>query len=364
MRCSATTILLVLALLPLACSGAPVKEEVPLTLYPEPPAPPRIQFLRSVSMGKDIEEAATGLDSLLFGDTKLEKTFMAPYGATIRNGIVYVADIQQGAILTLDFKNKKMDFVHVSGRGELQKPVNLTFDEDNRMYVADLGRRQLVIYDQNFNYVDELGPFDKEKSKVVDVEVSKDKLFVLDSGDALVHVFDRKSLKELSTIGVDEESGIKHKAPTNLSLDMEGNLLVVDSILCQVFVWSPEGKLLRTIWSPGDIVGQFARPKGIAYSDDLVYVVDSSFENCQIFDAEGEILLFFGNPGVRPGNLYLPAGVWVGIEGLDLFQDDYAEGFHPEKIIIITNLYGPYKVNFYAFGKMDGFDYSEEAAQE
>jgi len=359
MRLFTTGLLLTFVLLPAACSGPPPAPDIPLTLYPQPPEPPRIQYLRSFTLGSDIEDPSSGLNSLLFGDNQLEKAFMAPYGATIHEGIIYVCDIQQGAILTLDLAARKMDFIHTSGRGELQKPVNLSFGPDGRLYVADLGRRQLVIYDREFNYVNELGPFEGDNSKVVDVEIFEDRLFVLDSGMAKIHVYDRESLEELLVIGEDTATGTKLKAPTNLSIDKQGRLLVVDSILCQVFIWSPEGELVGTIGSPGDIVGQFARPKGIAYADGLVFVVDSSFENCQIFDASGEILLFFGNPGVQPGNLYLPAGVWVGEEGLELFQDDLAEGFHAEKLIIVTNLYGPHKVNIYALGKMDGFDYPE-----
>jgi len=343
-----------------ACSGAPSRPEVPLTLYPEAPDPPRIQFLDAISAGEDIEEGSSGLNSLLFGENQLQKSFMAPYGATVHDGLVFVCDIQQGAILTLDFKSKQLDFVKVSGRGELQKPVNLVFAADGRLFVADLGRKQAVVYDKDFNYLTEIGPFEGENSKVVDVEISGDRLYLLDSGEALIHVFDLATLEELLVIGKDEEGALAHRAPTNLSIDEEGNLLVVDSILCKVFVWSPEGEHLRDIGSPGDIVGQFARPKGIAYDRGFTYVIDSSFENCQIFDPNGEILMFFGNPGVNPGNLYLPAGVWVGEEGLDFFRDKFADGFHPEKLIIITNLYGPYKVNFYAFGKMDGFDYPEE----
>ncbi len=344
-------------LLAASCGSPQVTEEMPLVFYPEPPDPPRIQFLRSVSVGGDIEVGRSGLDTLLFGESDREKGLMAPYGTAVRDGIVYICDIQQGVVLTLDFAQMKLDWLRTDGRGVLQKPVNLVFSEDGTLYVADLGRRQVVVYSSDFKYMREYGPFG-ENSKPVDVELVGDRLYIVDAGNADVRVMDAHSSKEILHFGQDEEAAVKHTAPTNLSVDNDGNCYVVDSVLCQVFVWDKDGNFVRHIGSPGDVVGQFARPKGIALDGDKLYVVDASFENCQILDLDGEPLLFFGGSGVGPGNLYLPAGVWVGSDGLQFFQQQLDDDFEAEKLIIVTNLFGPYKMNFYALGKSKLFDYS------
>lgn len=352
-----------------ACS-APAAEDFPAVFYPLPPASPRIQFLRTISRESDISESRSGLDSLLFGEAGLEKEVMAPYGVALHNNIFYVCDQQLGVVLTLDLKGKEIDVLDLPGRGASQIPVNLAFAPDGRFFLADRGRRQLVVYDKNFKYLKELGPFDPpveegkkvKESRVVDVEIADGRIFFLDAGLAEVRVFDLDSYEELMVFGQDQPDDYKLKAPTNLSIDPDGNSYVVDTLLCEVSVWDRDGKFTHTIGSIGDIVGTFARPKGIGWSDDILYVIDASFENCQLFNMDGEVLMYFGNPGVGPGNLYLPAAVWVSDEGLDLFKNDIEDDFQAEKLIVISNMYGPFKLNFYAFGKVDGFDYTENEA--
>lgn len=347
-----------------ACSAPEAVEKLPSVFYPDAPAAPRIQFLRSITVGSDIEEGRSGLDTLLFGEVEMEKTLMAPYGVTLHDGIFYVCDIQQSAVVTIDLEGKEMYLVEFEGRGVVQKPVNLTFSEDGRMFVADMGRRQLVVYDEDFKFIKEIGPFDQDEveSRVVDVEVANGLIYFLDAGIGQVRVFDLDTYEEKMVFGSEDDQGKKLVKPTNLTIDAEGNSYVVDTVQCQIFVWDKDGKFVRTIGSPGDIVGQFARPKGIALDDDILYVIDSSFENCQLFNMDGDPLMFFANAGVGPGNLYLPTCVWIGDEGLDLFDDYIDSDFQAEKLIAITNNYGPFKLNFYALGKADGYEYADNEA--
>ena len=49
-------------------------------------------------------------------------------------------------------------------------------------------------------------------------------------------------------------------------------------------------------------------------SEGHIYVVDAAFNNFQIFDEEGKLLLWVGNPGSRPGEFYLPSGMYIDRE--------------------------------------------------
>ncbi|MFQ6032571.1 MAG: 6-bladed beta-propeller [Candidatus Zixiibacteriota bacterium] len=40
-------------------------------------------------------------------------------------------------------------------------------------------------------------------------------------------------------------------------------------------------------------------------------MADASFNNVQIFDKQGNLLLYFGNFGSGPANLRLPAGMFI-----------------------------------------------------
>jgi len=339
-----------------ACSSTPEAPREPAVFYPSPPDPPRIQFLRSVSMDADIEPGRSGLDTILFGRQELNRVVMAPYGSVVRDGLVYVCDIQQGAILTFDFEGRKLDYVHASGRAGLQKPVNLEFAPDGTLYVADVGRNQVVVLGPDLRYQAEFGPFG-EKSRPVDVALSGDELYVVDGLANCVRVLDRHSGAELRVLGGDPDSPQRLSGPTNIALGEDGTVYVVETIQCRVSVMDAQGVFLRHIGSPGYVVGQFTRPKGITVFGNILFVIDAAFENCQIFDLRGNPLMFFGGSGVGPGHMYLPAGVWVGKEGLELFKDSIEEHFEAEGLIIVTNLYGPRKVNFYAFGKSRDFEY-------
>ena len=75
------------------------------------------------------------------------------------------------------------------------------------------------------------------------------------------------------------------------------------------------------IGAPGDNLGHFARPKGIALDrDGRLYVVDASFNNVQIFNKDGRVLMFFGEGGDKPGDLLLPAQVVIDYDNLKYFE--------------------------------------------
>jgi sugar lactone lactonase YvrE len=360
-RCFLRFVALSLVILQAACSSLPTTEDQPTVFFPQPPVAPRVQFLRSVNVGSDIEEGQSGLDTLLFGEVEIEKAFMTPYGVVPFKGIFYVCDIQQSAVLTVDFVGKKFSYLELTGRGAVQKPVNLAFAPDGRLFVADVARYQVIVYDSEFNYLSEIGPFG-ENSKIVDVEVDDGKLYCLDSGRGEVHVMDLETYEEILVFGRDLAQPHRLNRPTNMSIGEDGACYVVDTVMCNVSVWDKDGNFEKTIGMPGDVVGHFGRPKGIAFDNDLLYVIDAAFENCQIFNLDGDPLMFFGGPGVNPGDLYLPACVWVGEEGLDLFEEYFDESFHAEKLIAVTSLFGPAKLSFFALGKADGFDYTENEA--
>lgn len=62
----------------------------------------------------------------------------------------------------------------------------------------------------------------------------------------------------------------------------------------------------------GDSSGDLAMPKGIAADQDgVIYVVDSLFDNVQLFDSKGSFLLTLGRRGTELGEFWLPSGAFV-----------------------------------------------------
>lgn len=335
-----------------ACKATAGKAPAALVFYPDPPDPPRMQFLRAIADAGDLEPERGGLDQLLFGERPVAEPFRAPYGAVFHDGKVYVCDLEQGVVLVVDLAANRIEPLRLEGRARLTKPANLAFASDGTLYVADLGRRQVVVLDTQLRWQAEYGPWGDE-SRPVDVDLSTDELFVTDSGSACVRVLSRIDGSERRVLGKGALRG-----PTNTALDAQGSAYVVDTIDGRVPVFDASGELVRYVGSPGSSVGNLARPKGIACLDEFVFVNDAAFENCQIFDRTGSPLMFFGGPGNGPGCFNLPAGVSATREGLELFREQLDPEFEAEALVIVTNFYGA-RLAFYALGRSRRFSYPD-----
>ena len=82
---------------------------------------------------------------------------------------------------------------------------------------------------------------------------------------------------------------------------------------CRIQVFAASGQFQRAIGSPGDSPGYLSRPKGVAVDRyGHLYVVDALFDNVQIFDEQGRLLLNWGDTGSGPGQFWLPNGIVAG----------------------------------------------------
>ena len=87
-----------------------------------------------------------------------------------------------------------------------------------------------------------------------------------------------------------------------------------------------------------------------------LYAVDAAYSVVQIFNAEGQLLLILGGAGDGPGDMYLPAQVTIDYDNMELFADQVAPGYEVEYLILVTNQYGPNKINVYGFLKQSEID--------
>ena len=75
---------------------------------------------------------------------------------------------------------------------------------------------------------------------------------------------------------------------------------------------------------------------------------------------EGQLLMFFGSPGLYPDSINLPVDIEIDYDNVALFQRYAHPDFKLEYIILITSQFGPNKVNVFGFGKMKDVDYSDD----
>jgi len=336
------------------CAGTP--ERTGTDFFPALPVEPKLQFLHSITTEEDIGgKPGSGFKDWLIGQRRALKQIARPQAIASSKGRIYVLDRTFRKILVLDLAGKQLDFIKDEREGALQDPMGLCVTDDDLKYIADVGRKQVLVFDGANEFVrayGEAGQFERP----MDVAVFQDRLYVLDFGKSAVLMLDRASGRTLKTIG---EMGVgdgQFNRPTHVKVDRAGNLYVNDAFNFRIQKLDPEGNYLKSFGYQGDTLGGLARPKGIALDHSgHLYVVDGAFENAQIFDPETtDLLLFFGGFGPHAGSMYLPAGLHIDYDNVNYFSQFVDKDFKVEYLVYVGNLLGSQKINVYGFGEWIG----------
>ncbi|MES9971001.1 MAG: 6-bladed beta-propeller [Candidatus Thiodiazotropha sp.] len=337
------------------CASGPAEQGY--LYYPSLPNPPRIQHLHTFSNENDVKGALGGFGRFILGGSENDSSISKPYGLAVHEGKIYVVDTDTGGYAIFDLIEEDFNFIIGSGGGALVKPINIEIDEDGTKYITDTKRMQIVVFDQDDNYLRSFGV--EGQFKPSDVALDRDRLYVADLLDSKIHVLDKSSGETLFTFPPKDKSSPAHLAhPTNITLH-DGYIYVADSTQAQVNKYTTSGEYVTTIGQMGTNIGQFARPKGVAIDNvGNIYVVDAAFENVQIFSSDGELLLFFGESGYERRNINLPTTVVIDYDNNAYFQQYVAPDFKIEYVILVASQYGKGKVNAFGFGKKEGMDYS------
>jgi len=340
------------------CASKPPKVELTL-FYPQPPEPPRLQWLTSLMGAKDIEAKRSSFETFITGEKESGARLDKPYGVAVQKGKIYVCDTN-ATVMVFDLEKRSYGPLQgAMGPGKLLQPLNISIDRDGNKYVSDTVRQQVVVFDRNDKYVKVFGL--PGAWKPVDALVFEDKLYVADIKNGEIHVFDKTTGNPVKRFGKKGEAEENLSLPTNLTFDRDGILYVSDAGRFQIVKYDRDGHYLGAIGKLGSNPGTFARPRGLATDrNKRLYAVDASFDNIQMFDEKGRLLLWFGHfgkAGRLPGELYLPAKVAIDYENIDFFRGFAAPQFEIEYLVVATNQFGNHMVSVFAYGKAKGEKY-------
>jgi len=349
---SISTILVGLFLTLTSCSpklanGQPNKEKEGVVFYPESKDSAKIQYLKSFKSSIDIEEIRSKFNASIIGKQKI-MSVQKPYGVTVYNGKIIITDITAKGFATFDLNKKKLNVYSPTGRGGLKLPLNSTVDKNGIIYTADADLAKIKMYNQHNTY---LGSLEGGKlRKPTDVVVTKGKIWVCDSQNNRIEVYDQKTKKYLDYFPkvTSKEEGWLY-TPTNICLS-DTRVYVSDLGASRVSVYNLEGKFIQNIGSRGKNVGQFVRPKGIAVDkEDNLYAVDGAFENVQIFNKKGQLLLYFGGKysGPKSGGMVLPTAVHVDYDHNIHFENYVDKDMDLKYLIFVANQFGPESITVY-----------------
>jgi hypothetical protein len=359
---SASTARYVLIAIVLAFASAcatPPKPQEGKVFYPDPPDLPRLQYLTYLTGAKDVESEKGAFEAFVTGVKESGNRLDKPYGMAIRDGKIYVCDVNQ-TVMVFDLVKKTYDsFQGAKGPGKLVQPLNISIDRDGTKYVTDPVRGQVVAFDRNDIYLTAYGL--PGKWKPVDAIPFEERLYVADIKNGEIVVFDKKKGSILKRFGQAGDVNETLYKPTNLTFDQEGYLYISDAGKFQIFKYDRDGHFIRAFGKLGDAPSTFARPRGIALDRaKRLFAVDAAFDNVQVFNDQGQLLMFFGKAGRGPGDMFLPAKVVIDYDTIPYFQRFADPKFNIEYLVFVTNQFGDRMVNVYGFGKERDVEYPSE----
>ena len=281
--------------------------------WPEPPDEPRIKFIKNYYSGKDLTGSSLASDLVLGASNPFRlKKPQGVFSATREK--FYVTDTAMADVVIFDVENKKVTSLKNMKVRSLYKPIDLVIDPPTgRIFVTDSQSDMVMVLEKDGKLIGKLEPNTPFKQPTgIALDEKRKRLYVVDTHNHHVQVFDLDSLDYLQTIGRRGRGEGSFNFPSYADVNSRGDLYVVDTMNGRVQSFDKEGRFILAFGEFGDIPGMFARPKGIAIdSEDHLYIVDGAFNNVQIFNEEGEILLAFAQYGNARGALILPSGISI-----------------------------------------------------
>jgi len=240
-----------------------------------------------------------------------------PYDIAARHGLVAITDSRDAVAYMFDLQRRRFFAFGWRREGKLEKPAGIAIDNNKQVYIADSARGKIIVYDAYGLYLREIGTPDLF-DRLSDVAVSSlnNDVFALDRGgvDSTRHrvtQFDSEG-KFKRFIGERGHGEGQFNHPNQVTVSLQGDLVVLDAGNFRVQVFDSEGKYKSSWAGLGRGLGQLARPRGLALTHNGLFVIsDTAFQNVQFFNSDGQLLLVLGNqePPGEPGRYLLPSGV-------------------------------------------------------
>ncbi|MCF6180104.1 MAG: 6-bladed beta-propeller [Geopsychrobacter sp.] len=281
-------------------------------VWPNPPDTPRIKLLRSFGGAADLADKQNNKNRLfrwLTGEMADKMPLVAPYGiATDGNGVIWITDPGAHAVHVLNLKKRKFSFWSMAGGDFFSSPTGICYDAaKGRIYVSDSLLKKIFILSPQGDFLGQILPtlaFKRPAGLALDLQGN---LLVADVLGGKIRRFTGDGV-ELSSLGSPTTPDGLFNRPIGLAVDAKGLIYVIDSLNFRIEVIASDGKAISSIGKLGDQPGDLSRPRGVTVDKSgHIYVADAAFDNIQIFNLKGELLLVFGGDGKH--RLSMPASL-------------------------------------------------------
>ncbi len=316
-----------------------------LLVWPNPPAIARIRWLDQLA-GEPFDpdklapakarKKQSWMDRLAGAqpdqavNIKIPYQLIRPYGIAVDStGKIYTADEGVDAIFIFNAENKAVELIRNGHEARFGLINGLAIDDNDRLFVSDGRLRQILVFNARHHQEGAFGADVLARPGGIAIDRENRFLYVVDTENDQVVVFDADTFKLLRRIGV---SGKKHtltepgtfSLPTNVAVDNEGNVYVTDTLNNRIEIFDADGAFISMFGKHGDGPGYFARPKGIAVDrDGHIWVVDTYQDRVQVFDREGRLLIYLGGHGGYPGQFADAYGIAISKDNRVIVSEQY-----------------------------------------
>lgn len=213
--------------------------------------------------------------------------FHSPAGIAVFNGTVFVVDNQLQNVQKFDLNGKFLLKWGEKGKeqGQFLLPNGIAVSPDGEIYVVDTGNQRIQKFTPNGEFISEFGESGTGNGKLISpigIAIdNKENIFISDPGQNKILKFDSKGIYSQSFGPNFAGFSIR---PQGMVTDPSGNIYAVDTGNDRILLLSQEGTTLTSWGSMGIANGQFKTPTDIALDKDgYLFVVDSNGHRIQKF---------------------------------------------------------------------------------
>ena len=290
-------------------------------LWPQPPEVPRYMFSGQLTGEANFVRDGGGesrlgsffrwLAGVVSGDAQPIVLQRPQSGMVDETGRVFVTDVSRQAVFVFDEPaGRLLVWERADARRGFVAPSGIAAAADGGIWVADAQLALVAHLDREGNPLQPVGKGILRRPTGVAWDAAGRRLFVADAYAHDIKVFDAAG-NLIDSIGRRGDGPGEFNFPTHLALAGD-DLYVTDTMNSRVQLISLTGGSPRVFGERGLYIGNLVRPKGVAVdSEGNVYVVESYYDHLLVFNRKGEFLMPIGGMGYETGKFYLPAGVWV-----------------------------------------------------
>jgi DNA-binding beta-propeller fold protein YncE len=304
------------------------------TVWPAPPEEPRYRYVGELT-GEDNfrpdnwanRSTASKLFDWVVGLTGLNTepvVLQRPQSGTVdAEGRIYVTDIGRGAVYVFDKPAGKLEvWSMASGSARFASPIGIALGAHEEILVVDAELHSVFRLDKKGTPMGEFGHDILKRPTGLARDAERGRIYVADTHAHDIKVFDDDG-KLLKVIGQRGEGDGEFNFPTHLAFAGD-KLYVTDTMNSRIQVFDADANMIKKFGKLGLYVGDLVRPKGVAVdSASNIYVVESLYDNLLVFNNQGHTLLGLGGSGKGIGEFYLPSGVWIDSQDQIYIADMY-----------------------------------------